>query len=359
METMLAARYLGPNKIETETVSIPAIGPGEALVKVDACGFCGSDINIIAGTHPRATAPLTVGHELAGHIVEIGHRDNEFRVGDPVTMFPLISCGLCHACTHGSGHVCRKLRLFGFDVDGGMAEFIKLPVSSLVRLPKEMPASIGALIEPLAVTVHGVARARLENAEVAVVQGAGPIGLLTALVLQAKGLRQVIISDVLPSRLQLAGSLKLQNAKAGTEVLDLVLEITGGDGADLVFECAGHPSSAREMTTLVRSRGTIVNLGVFKKPAEVDLQAINFKELEVVGSRVYERRDFEEAIQLAPRLPLDKIISHSFPIQRVSEAFSQFQSSDACKVLIFPSWAASNSSNPFHSAGHLVDPHPK
>jgi len=340
METMLAARYLGPNQIVTETVPVPVIGSGEALIQVDACGFCGSDINIIAGTHPRAQAPLTVGHELSGHIVEIDDVSGEFKIGDRVTMYPLISCGVCYACTHGYAHVCRKLRLFGFDVDGGMAEFIKLPVSSLMKLPDGMSPGVGALIEPLAVAVHGVARTSLASVEVAVVLGAGPIGLLTALVLKARQVPHVIISEVFRARLELAKSLGLEAVTAGSEVLDRVMKITDGNGADALFECAGHPSSALEMTALARSRAVIVNLGVFKKPVEVDMQAVNFKELDILGSRVYERHDFADAIELASQLPLEKVISHAFPIGDVSLAFQQFLSSDACKVLILPSQAA-------------------
>ena len=340
METMLAARYLGPNQIVTETVSIPVIGAGEALVRVEACGFCGSDINIIAGTHPRAQAPLTVGHELAGRIVKIHDRSSEFKVGDRVTMYPLISCGVCYACTHGFPHVCRKLQLFGFDVDGGMAEFIKLPVSCLMMLPDGMSPGVGALIEPLAVAVHGIARTSLVSTEVAVVLGAGPIGLLTGLALKAHQVPHVIISDVFSNRIELARSLGLEAAAAGPEVFDRVMKITAGNGADALFECAGHPSSAREMTQLARSRAVIVNLGVFKKPVELDMQAVNFKELEIVGSRVYERKDFADAIALASQLPLEKIISHAFPIADVSMAFQQFQSSEACKVLILPSQAS-------------------
>jgi (R,R)-butanediol dehydrogenase/meso-butanediol dehydrogenase/diacetyl reductase len=336
METMLAARYLGPNRIEPEEVSLPVIGNGEALIQVEACGFCGSDINIIAGTHPRAKAPLTVGHELSGIIVKMSKSDSTLRVGDRVTMFPLISCGVCHACTHGNAHVCRKLRLFGFDVDGGMAEFIKLPIESLMKLPDEMPASVGALIEPLAVTVHGVARTSLEGVNLAVVLGAGPIGLLTAMVLQAHGVPQVIISDVLPARLQLAESVGLIAIKAGEDLMAKVMELSDSNGADVLFECAGHPSSAREMTALVRSRAVIVNLGVFKKPVEVDMQAVNFKEIEIVGSRVYQRVDFQNAIDLAMQLPLERIVSHEFPLNEVAEAFAQFQTSEACKVLIMP-----------------------
>jgi 2-desacetyl-2-hydroxyethyl bacteriochlorophyllide A dehydrogenase len=333
---MLAARYLGPNRIETQDVPIPVIGNDDALIQVEACGFCGSDINIMAGTHPRAKAPLTVGHELSGRIVKMGRSDRELSVGDRVTVYPLISCGVCHACTHGSPHVCRKLRLFGFDVDGGMAEFVKLPIASLMALPKNMPATVGALIEPLAVAVHGVARTSTDGVNTAVVLGAGPIGLLTALVAQARKIPHVIISDVMPSRLKHAESFGLHAAKAGKDLLTLVMKLTNQNGADLLFECAGHPSSAREMTVLVRSRAVIVNLGVFKKPVAVDMQAVNFKEIEILGSRVYERKDFQDAIKLAMQLPLDRIVSHTFSLKEVTHAFQQFRLSEACKVLIIP-----------------------
>lgn len=336
METMLAARYLGPNRIEAERISLPRIGAGEALIQVDACGFCGSDLNIVAGTHPRARAPLTIGHELSGRIVQMAAPAHELATGDRVTAYPLISCGACHACTHGNPHVCRQLRLFGFDVDGGMAQFVKLPVESLMKLPQDMPPRIGALIEPLAVAVHGVGRAALEGVEVAAVLGAGPIGILTALVGQSRGIPHVLISDVLPSRLELARSLGLTTIVAGDALRTRVMELSDQNGADVLYECAGHPSSAREMTSLVRSRGVIVNIGVFKKPVEIDMQAVNFKEIEILGSRVYERKDFQSAIDLAMHLPLSNIVTQEFPLQGVSDAFKLFREGEACKVLIRP-----------------------
>ncbi|HUZ93527.1 MAG TPA: alcohol dehydrogenase catalytic domain-containing protein [Edaphobacter sp.] len=336
MKMMLAARYLGPGQLEAEEIPLPVISDEEALIQVDACGFCGSDLSIVAGTHPRAKAPLTVGHELSGRIVQIRSSSTSLVPGDRVTTYPLISCGTCHACTHGNPHVCRQLRLFGFDVDGGMAEFVKLPVSSLMKLPEEMPGHIGALIEPLAVSVHGIARTNLEGVQVAAVLGGGPIGLLTALVAQARGVPHVVVSDILPSRLELATSLGLHAVAAGADLKKLVMELSDGNGADVIFECAGSPSSAREMTSLVRSRGVIVNLGVFKKPVEIDMQAVNFKEIEVLGSRVYERRDFQTAIELAMQLPLEKIVTHSFPLRDVATAFKQFKMGEVCKVLILP-----------------------
>jgi 2-desacetyl-2-hydroxyethyl bacteriochlorophyllide A dehydrogenase len=333
---MLAARYLGPNQIEAREVTLPSIELGEALVQVEACGFCGSDINIIAGTHPRAQAPLTIGHELSGRIVDIAGESQSLSVGDRVTTYPLISCGRCYACTHGNPHVCRQLRLFGFDVDGGMAEFVKLPTDSLLKLPDDMPAHIGALIEPLAVAVHGVERVSLTDVKVAAVLGAGPIGILTALVAKARGIPHVLISDVLPSRLELAESVGLTPVAAGAPLRERVYALSDHNGADLIYECAGHPSSAKEMTMLVRSRGTIVNLGVFKKPVEVDMQAVNFKEVEIIGSRVYERKDFQAAIDIAMSLPLDSIISREFSLHHVSDAFQLFRAGDVCKVMILP-----------------------
>jgi (R,R)-butanediol dehydrogenase/meso-butanediol dehydrogenase/diacetyl reductase len=337
METMLAARYLGPDRIETEEVERPALGPGEALVQVEACGFCGSDINIVAGTHPRAKAPLTIGHELSGRIVEFNGDAEGLKLGDHVTTYPLISCGVCYACTHGAPHVCRQLRLFGFDVDGGMAEFVKLPIASLMKLPENMPAHIGALIEPLAVTVHGVKRGPVEGVRIAAVLGAGPIGILTALVAQKRGIPHVLISDVLPQRLELAAKVGLTAVPAGPELRARIMDLSGNNGADVVYECAGHPSSAKAMTDIVRSRGTIVNLSVFKKPVEIDLQAVNFKEVEIVGSRVYEREDFQEAIDMAMSLPLEPIVTREFPLEGVADAFRLFHSGEACKVLIVPS----------------------
>jgi 2-desacetyl-2-hydroxyethyl bacteriochlorophyllide A dehydrogenase len=336
MQTMLAARYLGPNRLEPEEIPLPVIGNEEALVQVEACGFCGSDISIVAGTHPRATAPLTLGHELSGRVVQIRSSTGAFVPGDRVTTYPLIFCGECQACRHGNPHVCSRLRLFGFDVDGGMAEYVKLPVSSLMKLPEAMPGQIGALIEPLAVAVHGVARTSLDEVQVAAVLGAGPIGLLTALVAQARGVPHVVVSDILPSRLELAASLGLRVVSAGENLRNLVMELSDWNGADVLFECAGAASSAREMTALVRPRGVIVNLGVFKKPVEVDMQAINFKEIELLGSRVYERKDFKTAIELAMRLPLNPIVTHAFPLHDVATAFKQFRLGQVCKALILP-----------------------
>lgn len=332
---MLAARYLAPEKIEPVEVPMPVLEEDEALIKVEACGFCGSDLSIVAGQHPRAREPLTLGHEFCGTISEIRSSNSCFERGDFVTAIPLISCGRCYVCRNGLPHVCRTLKVYGFDFDGAMAEYVRLPVSSLLKLPPAMASTVGAVIEPLAVAVHGISLAPVDVATTAVVMGAGPIGLLTALVAKSRGVPSVVISDVLPSRLSLAEKLGLRVVPAGRELREIVKQETSGDGADLVFECAGVPATGRAMTELVRSRGTIVNLGVFKKPVEIDMQAVNFKEIVLRGSRVYTRRDFEAAIQLAETLPVGQIVTHSFELTDVQAAFDCFRKgSDVCKVLI-------------------------
>ena len=166
--------------------------------------------------------------------------------------------------------------------------------------------------------------------------GAGPIGILTALVAKQAGIPHVLISDVQSERLRLATSLGLRAIAAGASLRKQVMELSDQNGADVIYECAGHPSSAKEMTALVRSRGTIVNLGVFKRPVEVDLQAINFKEVEIIGSRVYERKDFQAAIDMAMSLPLASLITREFSLDDISEAFSLFRAGEVCKVMIVP-----------------------
>jgi (R,R)-butanediol dehydrogenase / meso-butanediol dehydrogenase / diacetyl reductase len=334
---MLAARFLGANRIVPEDVPVPTLETGEALLQVEACGICGSDVGIFSGLHPRARAPLTIGHEFHGRISGLRSPSSHLREGDRVAVFPLISCGTCYVCRHGNPHVCRNLRLFGIDRDGGMAQLAKLPVSNLEAIPEQLAPDAAALIEPLAVAVHGVRRASLSDVQSAVVLGAGPIGLLTALVARASGVKRLIVSEPQAFRRALAADLGLETVEAGAATDSTILDVTSGEGADLVFECAGVPASAAAMTALVRCRGTIVNLGVFKKPVPIDVQLLNFREVTLIGSRVYTRDDFREAIRLASELPLERIVTDVLPLDQVDTAFDRFIHGErSCKVIVQP-----------------------
>lgn len=338
MDTMLAAQYLGPGTIQVMELPRPAPGDGEAVVQVEFCGICGSDLAILSGAHPRAKPPLTIGHEICGRVIEMKGA-GEVKAGDLATLYPLISCGHCLACRQGQAHVCRSLRLYGFDTDGGMAEFVKVPIDGLLKIPNGMPPRVGAMLEPLAVAVHAVTRAPVQASDTAVVIGAGPIGLLTSLVLQARGVQEVYVTDVVGFRLDLARRLGLRPLDAsGDTAFETILQATGGEGADVVFECAGSPGAAADMIRLVRCRGTVVNVSVFKKPVAVDMQAVNFRELTIIGSRVYAMQDFRKAIEIAPSLPLNEMITHCLPLTKVAEAYRLLRSGvGVCKVLVEPS----------------------
>jgi threonine dehydrogenase-like Zn-dependent dehydrogenase len=253
-------------------------------------------------------------------------------------VFPLLTCGACYACLNGFGHVCATLRVIGFDCDGGMAEYAVFPVENLLGLPEEMSWATGALIEPLAVCLHAQSRRPVAPTERVVVLGAGPIGLLTALSLRARGVTRLVISDVSPERLAIAAAAGVPAADPSREDLAAhVREMTDGDGADVLFEAAGVQATASQMTDLVRPHGTIVNLSVFKEQPVVDLRTVNFKELSIVGSRVYTRQDFRDAIALAPDLPVERIVSHRLPLSEVAQGFELLsRGGGASKVLFFP-----------------------
>jgi 2-desacetyl-2-hydroxyethyl bacteriochlorophyllide A dehydrogenase len=339
MDVMLAATYLEKNKILAKSHPLPVPGTNEALVKVFSTGICGSDLAIVSGSHPRAKPPLIIGHEFAGEIIELSKPGkSNLRIGNKVTLYPLISCGDCYACRNGLSHVCSSLRVIGFDRDGGLAGYASLPIDMLVKIPDSMSYEEGSLIEPLSVAVHSINMKSVSPDDKILVLGAGPIGLLTAMVLKFQGIDDLYISDINNFRLQIAESLGLRTINSlDTDIYKFIQDTTNGDMTDIVFEVAGVQESAEQMIDLVRPRGTIINVSVFKKHPNIDMRSINFKELTVIGSRVYTRNDFEKAIDISSHLPLTEIVSHRLPLSDVSDAFRLHKEEEnVCKVLLNP-----------------------
>ncbi|HHV58215.1 MAG TPA: alcohol dehydrogenase catalytic domain-containing protein [Firmicutes bacterium] len=336
---MRAARYWGKEDIRVEDVPVPEIGPGEALIKVGYAGICGSDMWIYSGTHPRAKAPLIMSHEFAGEIAALSGEDNRgFKVGDHVTVNPLLYCGRCLPCRSGRHHVCKKLGLSGIDADGGFAEYVKVGINQLVKLPPDLPLDTAALTEPTAVTVHAVHRGGVKVGDQVVVLGGGPIGYLVAVSARAAGAAQVIVSEPSDLRRNLAARHGFTVVDGGPGTKDAVLTLTGGDGADVVFDAAGVPATAALATEIVRVSGRVVVVGVFKHPAPVDLLAVNFNELEIVGTRVYTDQAFEAAARLVASSPdVAAVISHRLPLSEAPQAMRVArEAKDAMKILIHP-----------------------
>lgn len=337
MDTMKAAVWSGVDRIEVETVAMPEIPAGWALVRIAYNGVCGTDLSIYHGKHPRASAPLIMGHEMSGWVEVAG--DSGPAAGTLVIVEPLISCGTCKACTDGHRHVCRNLGLYGIDAPGGMAEYVALPPEVLHAVPASVDPKTATLAEPLAVAVHAVNLSGMEPGDTVAVYGAGPIGVLTALVARHEGAGTVVITEPSPWRREVAASMGFTVVPEGSSMIETLAALTRGEGADTTFDSAAHPSVAAELTAVTRVLGRIVVVGVYKQPTPIDLQAVCFKEQSMVGVRVYTTADVTRAIELIAEdaLGLEKFPTKAFPLEDVSAAMAAATAGQDClKVLLTP-----------------------
>ncbi len=318
---MKALVYVAPKKVEVHEIEEPTPSEGAVKINVKYCGVCGSDIGIFLGTHPRAKAPLVLGHEFLGIVAEDG---NKFKKGDRVVAYPLISCGHCRACRTGNKHVCNDLKLIGIDTDGGMCESLYADENILFKVPQGVSDKAAVATEPLAVIVRALHQAEFKVGDVAVVIGAGPIGMLTGIVLKHAGAKQVFISDIAKKRLELAKELGLTPVDASKEDLtEVVRNATDGEGSDATFECSGSATAARQITQVTRVSGTICMTAVHKAPHEVDLRELNFKEQKIIGTRVYTDIEFGEAVAMTQELEqeLEKVVTHIVPLNESTKVF--------------------------------------
>lgn len=331
---MKAIQYLGADKIEVKELPIPKVPDGFALVKVSHAGICGTDLNIYGGGHPRAKAPLVMGHEFSG-VLE--HDTEYMKKGTRVTAYPLISCGKCEPCLTGNAHVCNTLGLYGIDTDGAMAEYAAIPADQLIAIPDEMSFKLGALLEPISVVVHTLRETGFKSGDNALVFGCGTIGLCLALTLRLFGARRILLSETDPARIALAKSLGFEVADPSKEDLSkLVSNITDGNGFDRVYDCAGVQPVAQVLLDMVRVKGQIVIVASYKKPPQMPFFKGMAKEVSINFVRVYRKKDFEIAAQIAVREPLfEKIITHVLPADKAQEGFDLLftKGSGAVKVM--------------------------
>ena len=335
---MKAAYYGGAETITIGESSAAAPGAGEVRIRVSHCGICGTDLHIFHGKMDhRVRLPQVIGHEMSGTIEALGDGVDGWSAGDRVTVRPLDPCGECPACKAGHTHICMKLKFIGIDTPGAMQGLWTVPAHTLHRLPDALSFEQGALIEPLAVACHDVRLSELAPGEFAVVQGGGPIGLLIALVARAAGGR-VLISELNPFRLKLARELGFEAVDPReTDLVACVNERTGGAGADVVFEVSGVAAAAEMMTKLPRTRGRIVVVAIYSQPAPVHLFQFFWRELKLIGARVYEAQDFEKAITLAAEgtLPLERVVTRVLPLEELTEGFREMErGGEAMKILM-------------------------
>lgn len=315
-----------------------APGPGEVRLRVSHCGICGTDLHIYHGNMDhRVRTPQVIGHETAGVIEAVGPAVEGWSAGDRVTVMPLDPCHQCPACKAGHSHICQRLKFIGIDTPGGMQALWTVPAHTLHRVPASLSLEHAALIEPIAVACHDVRMGELKPGENAVVLGGGPIGALVAMVARLAG-AHVIVSEVNPFRIELLTSLGLEVVNPlKVDLVKLVNERTGEAGADIVFEVSGAAPVAAMMTDLLRTRGRVVLVAVYAKPVPVNLHRFFWRELRMIGARVYEHEDFDKAIELlaSGAMRFDKLITDVYPIDGLKKGFEQMErGGEVMKILI-------------------------
>jgi L-iditol 2-dehydrogenase len=323
---MKAAVCEDPRKISVMDVRIPQPGPGEVLVRVRASGICGSDVRAYLGVHPEVVYPIIPGHEFSGEVAALGEDVEGFEIGDGVIAEPLFPCGQCPACMAGDYNLCGELAMTGFQVPGSFAEYAIAKAALLYPKDQSLSFDEAAMIEPLAVAVHAVKRARISIGDTVVILGAGSIGLLTMQVARRAG-ATVIAADVLEDKLHLAAGLGADyvvNADTSNPC-ELVMAMTDERGADVVMECAGTLQTMAQTVDLARKGGTIVMVGWTGNGSDcISLTKITMNEINLLGSATY-RRDFPTAIGLAVSRDVDlgSMISHEFELTEVGEALEE------------------------------------
>jgi L-gulonate 5-dehydrogenase len=286
---MLIARTVAKETIRYEDVPEPALEPGHALVRVHNVTLCGTDLHIWEDDYP-AGLPVIQGHEFAGIVEAIGNNDAGIRTGDRVAVSPMIYCGECRPCRLGRFNVCENIGCIGCYSDGALVELLSVPVEKLCPVPDGLELDLAAMAEPASIAMQAVNRGRPSPGETALVLGSGPIGLLATLYLTDLGVR-VVCADTDPDRLALAtafgavDTLLVDRGFPAAVHAARLDALTDSSGPELVIEATGAPSSLETAVHLVASAGRIVQVGISARTASVPMNAIPFKEIDLLGSR--------------------------------------------------------------------------
>ena len=334
---MISAKYIGGQHVGVETYEASEPLSDEVQIRVHFAGLCGTDLHIVHGNMDKRVKPnLTFGHEMSGVIERVGASVTTLSKGEHVTVMPLDWDGTCPACEAGYHHICHNLNFVGIDSPGALQTLWNVKADWIFKLPREMPLKDAALVEPVAVAVHDVERAELISGDKVLILGGGPIGLLIAFVAKNKG-AMVRIVELDEGRISLISSLGFEviNPKA-SEMSDVVNTWTQGKGADVIFEVSGSAAAVLSSVEYLKVRGKLVVVAIHGQPREMNLQKVFWRELTVLGVRVYEATDFETAIKLLSTgiIPTSGIITHVVPIRKIESAIAILEQGLAMKVLI-------------------------
>ncbi len=336
---MLAAFCTGKEKIEVREVPAPSPGRAEVLVRVRACGICGSDLHFYRGELP-AMPNVSPGHEFAGEVAEVGEGVEGISPGQRAAIEPLRTCRECAFCRTGQYQLCPRRVLLGTFAPGGLAQYVCVPTYALYPLPDTLDFELGALVEPLAVAVHGLHMVGVSLGERVVVLGSGSIGLMAVRAARAAGAGEIISTYRHQHQAEAALAAGASRVVEAGQAPGLERE-----RADVVVETVGgHAETLDQAVGIVRLGGRVAALGLFTQPVRLNALALILKEVRIAGGITYcrpgQRSDFEVSLGILQADPerARRLITHRFPLERAAEAFAAAvdKSSGSLKVQLTP-----------------------
>ncbi len=343
MNALLLTEYL---KLEMVEMPEPAIGPDDVLVRVRACGICGSDVHGYDGSSGRRNPPLVMGHEAAGEVAKLGANVRDLSIGDRVTFDSTVYCGKCFFCVRGEANLCDDRQVVGvapkeYRRHGAFAEFVSVPRRIVYKLPDSFPYEEAALIEAVSIGVHAVSITPVRLGDTVVIVGAGMIGSVTLQAAKAAGCLRIIAVD--------SDDAKLGHAKASgaTEVLNpnkinvpaAVQDMTGGRGADVAFECVGYSEPVATAIYSVRKGGTVTLVGNLAPKIDIPLQQVVTRQIRLQGSCA-SNGEYPQCIDLMARgvIKVAPFISAVAPLSEGASWFNRLYHHEAnlMKVVLQP-----------------------
>ena len=323
---MKAMVYKGPEILSIEEIADVSVKDQEVKIRVKACGICGSDVHGYLGKTGRRIAPMVMGHEFCGEVVELGSKATKLKKGDRVTVYPVDFCGECEMCRKGDVHLCLNKRAYGvLDVDGAFAEYINVPEKCCFPIADSVSYETASLMEPLAVAYRGIGNAGDLDGKNVLIVGAGTIGLLALACVKQKNVKKIIVSDLSDHRLEVALKMGADVAvNPGKEDFkQRIHDETDGRGVDIAVEAVGAEATVRQAMSALRLSGTAVWIGNNQRMINIDMQEVVTHELSVHGSFLYGYDEFQKVAGLLNegKIYVEPLISKTITLDEAPEYF--------------------------------------
>lgn len=333
---MRAVVWYGGEDLRTEEVPLQPLQPDEVRIQVAVCGVCGTDVHVVENKFPIFKPPLVLGHEYTGTVVEVGAAVTTVKPGDRVTVDTTASfCDTCYYCRRGEYNFCPQRRV----LPGAFAEYTQVPERTVFRIPDEVSFEIGSLTEPLACALHAIDLADIPSGGTVLIIGAGSVGLLLLQLAIHSGAAQVIVSDPIAAKRQLALRLGADAAVDPTQedLLQRVLDLTGGFGVDRVLEAVGIPPTIEQGARCAQRGGRMVIVGVADPQATITLNPydIYYRQLSIVGSFI-RRYTYPRTINWLTKLDLKPILTNRYPLEQTKDAILAVRGGQGVKNLVVP-----------------------